>query len=153
MNLPKLLPACVTLLVGFLCSCDQITTEMSSSCHTIGSSIDQKVINRETAKSQASIDSVVVECLPLKDAASYKFIATAKITTKIEEGSFQNYGPLTDAIRFEALSSNGTVIGREEVNYRMPRLIRSENVTAVFKDLSAAEMKSITKVVAGWIFQ
>jgi len=146
--------ACLTMLVAvWLCSCDRLGTELTSSCHEIETSIPSKAIRWETANSAASIDEVVVECLPLKDASSYRIVATAKITTQIDEVFFKIASPLTDAIKFEALSAKGVVIGHGEVSYKMPRLRRTENVSAVFTDLSASEVRSITKVVVGWSYE
>jgi hypothetical protein len=105
-----------------LCSCERLNTQLTSSCHEIEASIEPWTVRWETAKSQAVIDKVVVECLPLKDTSSYEIVATAKVTTKINEELFQIYGPLTDAIKFEAMSSKGVVIGHEKISYKMPRL-------------------------------
>jgi hypothetical protein len=143
----------VMLVAGGLSSCEQLSTNLASSCHDIETSIRQKGITWENAKSQASIDQVVVECLPLKDASNYKIVATAKVTTTIDDVLFPLYGPLTDAIRFEALSEKGAVIAGGDVSYKVPRLQRAENVSMTFRDLSASEVSRITKIVVGWSFQ
>ena len=141
------------LVTASLCSCDRMNTEMTSSCHEIEGSVDQETITWERAKSQASIGTVVIECLPLKDTSTYKIVATAKVTTTIDNTLFGIYGPLTDAIRFEALSAKGVVVGLEEASYGMPRLLRKENVSVTFKDLFPSEVRSITKIVAGWSYK
>ena len=143
----------VVIVAAGFCSCDRLDTELTSSCHEITTSIDQNSIKWERAESQASINEVVVECFTIKDASSYNLVATAKVSTKIDDVLFRLNGPLTDAIRFEALSAKGVVIAHEKIPYAVPRLLRTENVSARFKDLSASEIKSVTKVVVGWAFE
>jgi hypothetical protein len=134
-------------------ACDRITTQLDSACHSIDSSADQKTIVWENAKSQASIDSVVTECLPLKDAAAYKLDVTANVTSRIDDVLFPLNSPLTDAISFEAISAKGVVIEHEQVAYTIPRLIRSEKISVSFKDLSASEISAISKAAARWAYQ
>jgi len=89
----------------------------------------------------------------MKGALSYKLVTTAKVTTRIDEIYFPLYSPLNDAIRFEALSANGVVIAHDTVSYKVPRLLRIENVTVSFKDLAESEISSIQKVIVGWSYQ
>jgi hypothetical protein len=154
----RLLKRLLFVLIGplslTLVSCAELQTKINDACHAVDTQIDQSGISWENAKATASIDKVVADCVPLKNGDTYSLLVTAKVSTKIDDAyAVSVYGPLTDAVRFEALSTNGAVIAHDKVSYKVPRLLRAENVSVAFRGLAASEIKHIGKIVVGWSFE
>lgn len=133
-------------------SCERIRTEIDNSCQNIEIVVEQGAINWTTLKVEANIGTSAADCFPLKDAATYKIIATVKVNSKIDEDLFPVYG-LSDSIRFQAVTAKGVVVGREDLPYKITRLHRSDNVSATFKDLSPSETGRITRILVGWVYE
>jgi hypothetical protein len=120
----------------------------------------------DKAKIIASIDSVVMECIPVErtnddsskfkgsGGSAYEIAATANISYSIIDKKFfknaSTFSNIEPKVIFEAITSNGVVIGQASGSIRIIENGSTAKASTKIYGLTLEEIKRIAKVEARW---
>ncbi len=121
---------------------------------------------KDKAKVEASITSVAVECLRVRNPAietdkiklnaytGYSIAATARVKYEIHDSEFfettTRFGNLEARAVFEATSASDVVLGSAYGTFRLVRGGSSGTVSATISGLGEDEIRRVTRVTVRW---